>query len=542
MTAFWGCDWQSQNTLRNRHHTPLMQSRDSFHEDQLIDKQDLERIWNHVAAELRSELGVATFDLWFADFSIVSAEGELVTLEAPGSMYAIWVEENFKNCLLSILPNYFSSCTRIAFEVSAGEEGAPSPAPAPESEKVEKPLVVKKKVLSQEISEKKLLERGRKAGLVEIFRFENFVPGENSELAWAAAQAVAAEPGKTYQPLFFHSSCGLGKTHLLHGIGWESLRRRPKSKIIFVTAEHFANDYIDAIQKNSLVPFRKKYREADLLLIDDVQFLGRKDGLQREFFHTFNQLADQQKQIVLASDCPPSEINELEDRLVSRFQWGLSAEIQRPGLMTRAAILRSKRDEWRMNVSDEVINVIVERVRGNVRVLEGALIRVAMVSTMNEGTLEPSAVPEILADICGDSDESNVGLEEIKKAVAEHYDLEVSVLNGKRRTARVAEARQVAMYLIRSMTDFSLVEIASSFGKDHGTVIYAVKKVKARCESSASLKSTVELIRRRLLRGDSKRVSDRSSRRVEREERHSGKEHFGSRPAFRKGDSKLSTA
>ncbi|MDF1853318.1 MAG: chromosomal replication initiator protein DnaA [Verrucomicrobiales bacterium] len=484
-----------------------MQSHETFHEDQPADRQDLEKTWNHIARDLRVELGVGTFDLWFGDFSIVSYEGELVTLGAPGSMYAIWVEENFKICLLSILPNYFPKCKRIAFEVGTAEDTTALPKSL---EKPEEPVVVKKKVLSEKVSEKKLLERGRKAGLVEIFRFDNFVPGENSELAWAAAQAVAAEPGKTYQPLFFHSSCGLGKTHLLHGIGWESLRLRPKSKIIFVTAEHFANDYIDAIQKNSLVPFRKKYREADLLLIDDVQFLGRKEGLQREFFHTFNQLADQQKQIVLASDCPPSEINELEDRLVSRFQWGLSTEIHRPGLMTRAAILRSKRDEWGMNVSDEVINAIVERVRGNVRVLEGALIRVAMVATMNEEPLEVSAVPEILSDICGDSEESNVGIEEIKKAVAEHYDLEVAVLNGKRRTARVAEARQVAMYLIRTMTDFSLVEIASSFGKDHGTVIYAVKKVKSKCETSSSLKSTVELIRRRLLRGDSNRSADRS--------------------------------
>ncbi len=472
-------------------------------DDQPTAKQDLEKTWTFIAEELRRDLGEGTFEIWFTDFAIASYECELVTLRAPGSMYAIWVEENFKITLLSILRKYFPSCKRVSFEVGHSDEAKGSA--APKEVLPEKPVVLKKKVLSEKISEKKLIERGRKAGLVEIFRFDNFVSGENSELAWAAAQAVAAEPGKTYQPLFFHSSCGLGKTHLLHGIGWESLRLRPKSKIIFVTAEHFANDYIDAIQKNSLVPFRKKYREADLLLIDDVQFLGRKEGLQREFFHTFNQLADQQKQIVLASDCPPAEINELEDRLVSRFQWGLSTEIHRPGLMMRAAILRSKRDEWGMMVSDEVINAIVERVKGNVRVLEGALIRVAMVATMNEEILTPVEVPEILSDICGDSEESNVGIEEIKKAVAEHYDLEISILNGKRRTARVAEARQVAMFLIRTMTDFSLVEIASSFGKDHGTVIYAVKKVKAKCESSASFKSTVELIKRRLLRGDSAR-------------------------------------
>ncbi|MEM9281231.1 MAG: chromosomal replication initiator protein DnaA, partial [Verrucomicrobiota bacterium] len=372
-----------------------------------------------------------------------------------------------------------------------------------------RPTKLKRKVLVEKISEEKLLERGRAAGLVDIFRFENFVPGENSELAWAAAQAVAQEPGKTYQPLFFHSACGLGKTHLLHGIGWASLRLRPKSKILFVTAEQFANDYINAIQKNSLVSFRKKYREADLLLLDDVQFLGRKDGLQQEFFHTFNSLADLRKQIVLASDCPASEINELEDRLVSRFQWGLSAEIHRPGVETRAAILRSKRDEWNMDVSDDVINAIVERVRGNVRVLEGALIRVAMVATLNENPITPEDVTEILSDVCGSSDSQEVGIEQIKQAVAEHYDLDVSILNGKKRTARVAEARQMAMYLIRTMTELSLVDIAASFGKDHGTVIYAVKRIKSKCETSASLKSTVGLIKRRLVRGGSSVESPR---------------------------------
>lgn len=478
-----------------------------------LKKPQLKTLWNTVSSDLRSELGDSTFDLWFTDFKLAKIENGEVTLRAPGSMYSIWVEENFKESLIFTFNKYLSSCEGICFEVSSGpkSKGAGSRKTAKKGKK-EKATKLKPRVLVEKISEEKLLERGRAAGLVEIFRFDNFVPGDNSDLAWAAAQAVAESPGKTYQPLFFHSACGLGKTHLLHGIGWESLRRRPKSKIIFVTAEQFANDYIDAIQKNALVSFRKKYRKADLLLIDDVQFLGRKEGLQQEFFHTFNSLADLRKQIVLASDCPASEINQLEDRLVSRFQWGLSAELHRPGLETRAAILRRKRDDWNMNVSDEIINAIVERVNGNVRVLEGALIRVAMVATMNDEPIDPGNVGEILSDICGSADTCQLGAAEIKQSVSEHYDLEVSVLDGKKRTARVAEARQVAMYLIRTLTDLSLVDIAASFGKDHGTVIYAVKRIKAKCESSASLKSTVELIKRRLVRGGSSVKSSRSKR------------------------------
>lgn len=481
-----------------------------------ISPTQLNALWTTISNDLRAELGHSTFDLWFGNFQLRALTREEVVLVAPGTMYAIWVEENFKTSLLSIFEKHLGSCGRIRFEVTvpADEESAVGRG---EPEHLTERLAqdsgnVVRPVFTERVSEKKLLELGRGAGLVEIFSFENFVHGENSELAWAASRAVADQPGKTYQPLFFHSACGLGKTHLLHAIGWESLRLRPKSKIIFVTAEQFANDYIDAIQKNALVPFRKRYREADLLLIDDVQFLGRKEGLQREFFHTFNRLADRQKQIVLASDCPASEIVELEDRLVSRFQWGLGVEIHRPGLETRAAILRRKRDDWKMQVSDDLINTIVERVRGNVRALEGALIRVAMVTTMSESPISSEQVVEVIADISGGQETRQVGVEEIKRTVAEHYDIDVQIINGKKRTARVAEARQIAMYLVRSLTDLSLVEVASAFAKDHGTVIYAVRKVKKRCDDSASFKSTVELIKRRLVRGGSAIESPRAAR------------------------------
>ena len=475
----------------------------------------LNLLWDNISNDLRVSLGDSPFDLWFSDFRLAAASSEGIVMVAPGTMYAIWVEENFKTPLISAFTKHLGSCGPIRFEVNEAASAAFSDDQDSEAGEFEReqPARVVPRILVEKVSEQKLLEKGRAAGLVEIFRFENFVPGENSELAWAAARAVADQPGKTYQPLFFHSSCGLGKTHLLHGIGWESLRQRPKSKIIFVTAEQFANDYIDAIQKNALVPFRKRYREADLLLIDDVQFLGRKEGLQREFFHTFNRLADQRKQIVLASDCPASEINELEERLVSRFQWGLGVEIHRPGLETRAAILRRKRDDWRMAVSDEVIDRIVERVRGNVRALEGALIRVAMVATLSEEPISPEKVAEVIADLYQEVEDSRqVGTEEIKRAVSEHYDIDVNIINGKKRTARIAEARQVAMFLVRSLTDLSLVEVASAFGKDHGTVIYAVKKMKKRCEDSAAFKSSVELIKRRLVRGGSPMESPRAKR------------------------------
>ncbi|MDF1825481.1 MAG: chromosomal replication initiator protein DnaA [Verrucomicrobiales bacterium] len=479
---------------------------------QPTEKQNLKTLWNRISDDLRNALGDSTYELFLPNFKLSTMDNTEAVIEVPGSGYAFWAESNFKETILLTLQKHIPVCESFRFDVLDEEETVVEKKPKSDKNK-NKVTKVKSRVLTEKISEKKLLERGRAAGLVELFRFDNFVPGENSELAWAASQAVANEPGKTYQPLFFHSACGLGKTHLLHGIGWASLEKRPKSKIIFVTAEQFSNDYIDAIQKNALVSFRKKYREADLLLIDDVQFFGRKEGLQQEFFHTFNRLSDLGRQIVLASDCPAGEISALEDRLISRFQWGLSVEIHRPELETRAAILRRKRDDWNMQVSDELINAIVERVKGNVRVLEGALIRVAMVTTMNDAEVDPSKIDEILSDIIGGSaSSSQLGIEEIKQAVSEHYDIEVSVLNGKKRTARVAEARHVAMYLMRELTDLSLMDVAASFGKDHGTVIHAVKRVKAKFQTSTSFKGSVELIKRRLLRGGSSIESKRNRR------------------------------
>ncbi len=466
----------------------------------------LKTVWQDVLKDIRQSLGESTYEIWFADLKLIGVNDGKVSIATPGSMYTIWIEENFKDSLYSSVGNYFVKVDSIGFECPSGVVSDNSPqsesGTRPKKAKGRKAKSSKKKVLvSEGITDDELMARGLAGGLVDIHKFENFVVGENSEIANAAARAVSEKPGRTYQPLFYHSACGLGKTHLLHAIGWESLRLRPKSKVFYVTAEKFANDYIDAIHKHELVAFRKKYREADLLLIDDVQFLGRKEGLQREFFHTFNSLADLRKQIVLASDCPASEIDQLEDRLVSRFQWGLTTEIHKPGDATREAILRRKRDDWSLDVPDHIISQIVDRVHGNVRLLEGALIRVAMSATMSEGEMTPEAIDGILADICGSSQSHLVGIQEIKAAVAEHYSLDVKILEGKGRTSRVAEARQVTMYLIRTMTEHSLVEVASSFGKDHGTVIYAVKKIKGKCESSPSMKNTVELIRRRLIRG-----------------------------------------
>ncbi|MCB1093043.1 MAG: chromosomal replication initiator protein DnaA, partial [Verrucomicrobiae bacterium] len=307
----------------------------------------------------------------------------------------------------------------------------------------------------------------------------------------------------TYHPLFIYSASGLGKTHLLHAIGWDSLKRRPRSKVIYITAERFANDYIEAIQKNNLVAFRKRFREADMLLIDDVQFLSGKEGMQEEFFHTFNSVTDRHKQIVLASDRPAAEIRELEERLVSRFKWGMTAEIVAPGPDTRVAILRRKREERSLEIPDWVIDFISERVTSNVRALEGALLRSAALTSIQgeEGTLCEESLEKLLADYVDDADSARqVSVQEIIERVAEHYDISPREITGKRRTSRLVEARHVAMALAREKTDLSLAEIGKEFGgRDHGTVINACRKVASKVDSNPSTRRTLDFLRRNLL-------------------------------------------
>ena len=324
----------------------------------------------------------------------------------------------------------------------------------------------------------------------------------------AAARAVAEKPGRTYHPLFIHSASGLGKTHLLHAIGWDTLRRRPRSKVVYISAERFANEYIEAIQKHTLVAFRKRYREADMLLIDDIQFLSGKEGMQEEFFHTFNSLTDRHKQIVLASDRPATEIREIEDRLVSRFQWGMTAEIVAPTMETRIAILRRKRDERGAHVPDWIINYIANHVTTNVRAMEGALIRAATLASLNEDehALDEQSLGELLVGFTDAENARQVSIHEIQEIVADHFEVSIRDLTGRSRTSRLVEARHMAMTIAREKTDLSLSEIGKAFGgRDHGTVINACKKINAKTTANPAAKRTIEFLRRSLISTGSSR-------------------------------------
>jgi chromosomal replication initiator protein len=325
--------------------------------------------------------------------------------------------------------------------------------------------------------------------------FESFVVGPNNEIAHAAALAVAQAPARTYNPLFIYGGVGLGKTHLMQAIGQYVWAKKKSVKVIYVSSELFINEFIDAIQHSNLVKFRKRYRQVDLLLIDDIQFLGGKERSQEEFFHTFNTLFDGHKQIVLSSDRPASEIANLEHRLVSRFEWGLTAELQPPDIETRMAILRKKARGMQIILRDEVFQFLASRIRTNVRRLEGALMRVASFASLSGKELTQEVVEHLLKDILQEEGRHSVTIEQIQRRVAEHFDVRVADMTSKRRPASIAFPRQVAMYLARELTKASLNEIGDAFGgRDHGTVLHACKLVKKRMAEQDNIRQTISFI------------------------------------------------
>ncbi len=325
--------------------------------------------------------------------------------------------------------------------------------------------------------------------------FDSFVVGSNNQFAHAAGLAVAQSPAKTYNPLFVYGGVGLGKTHLMQAIGQYVGSRKKSSKVIYLSSEKFTNEFIDAIQNSTLVKFRKKYRQADVLLIDDIQFLAGKERSQEEFFHTFNTLFDGHKQIVLSSDRPPTEIKNLEQRLVSRFEWGLTAELQPPDIETRVAILRKKAQAFEIKLDDRILEFLASRIRTNVRRLEGALMRVASYASLSGRDLTDEAVEHLLKDILQEEARRAVTIDQIQRRVAEHFDVRLADMTSKRRPANIAFPRQVAMYLARELTKTSLSEIGDAFGgRDHGTVLHAHKLVIEKMKNEEKVRQTVSFL------------------------------------------------
>jgi len=475
---------------------------------EVVGEKSTAMFWEQLVEGLTERLGEHAVERWFSKVILKKIDSDGVWIETPNLIFQVWIEENFGDALQDLLNAMLKDCPPVRLLV-AGEDAEAEVRAEEETRKSGSTTVGKKaKDQSKESEEDEsgiapdLMRKAKKSGLSERYSLENFVVGENNRVSHAAAMAVAEKPATRYSPLFIYSCSGLGKTHLMHAIGWEGLRCRPKSNVVYISAETFANEFIDGLQNHALVAFRRKYRKADILLIDDVHFLAGKEAMQEEFFHTFNSLMDAHKQIVITSDRPPGEIQALQDRLVTRFQWGLTVEIQPPDIETRLAILRRKRTDWGVEVPDWVLEFVAERIRSNVRLMEGALMRVATVASLNGKALDEDALEDLLMDFTREEDAKDVSVDAILSTVAEHYDLRVVDLTGRRRPARIALARQVAMYLTRNLTGLSLKEIGEEFGgRDHGTVLHADRSIKSKMSETASLRKAVEFLKRRLTRG-----------------------------------------
>jgi len=441
------------------------------------------QLWQRLAAALKPQISADSFKRWFSAVELVEAKDKSLTLCVPNNIYQFWIESNYMTALQTAIVSTLGSPRPVKFSSPSGP-GAPVP--------VEDAAPLKE-VLPESSSGTK--PGATVPGLNPRNTFESFVVGPNNEIAHAASLAVAQAPARTYNPLFIYGGVGLGKTHLMQATGQYVWAKKKNMKVMYLSSELFINEFIDAIQHSNLVKFRKRYRQADLLLIDDIQFLGGKERSQEEFFHTFNTLFDGHKQIVLSSDRPASEIANLEHRLVSRFEWGLTAELQPPDIETRLAILRKKARTMQIKLGDEIFQFLASRIRTNVRRLEGALMRVASFASLSGKELTQEVVEHLLKDILQEEGRHSITIEQIQRRVAEHFDVRLADMTSKRRPASIAFPRQVAMYLARELTKASLNEIGEAFGgRDHGTVLHACKLVKRRMTEQDNIRQTISFI------------------------------------------------
>jgi chromosomal replication initiator protein len=448
-----------------------------------------EKVWASAQEHLRSMLSADTYNLWFAPLRACGQDNNGIVLEVANDFCEVWLKDNYMGLLQDVVALASGRQMPVKFKVasSAGTISAPA------QPSVEKPKP------AEAASE-------RNAGNHELNfnpknTFDTFVVGNNNNFAYAAALAVAQSPGKSYNPLFLYGGVGLGKTHLLHAIGQYVVQHKKGARVAYLSSEKFTNEYIDGIQNNQLAKFRKKYRQTEVLLIDDIQFLAGKERIQEEFFHTFNALHEGHKQIVLSCDRPASEIQNLEHRLVSRFEWGLVTDLQPPDVEMRLAILNKKAQLMGVQLPEDILNFLANRIRTNIRRLEGALIRVASYAALTGKKLTLEVVEGLLREILHEEGRYSINIETIQKKVAEHFDIRLADMTSKRRPENIAFPRQIAMFLARQMTESSLSTIGESFGgRDHGTVLHACRLVKDRMEVDPNVRQVVNLLEKKLMR------------------------------------------
>ncbi len=419
--------------------------------------EDQNSIWIYLKDKFKEDLSKVSFDTWIDSAQVLSVSNQLITIQVPTTLHKEYWENHLATKIVEYLYEY------------AGQEITPRFLTKDEQDQQEQEEETMEVTTTPNVFQSSELN--------SKYTFDTFVIGKGNQMAHAAALVVSEEPGTIYNPLFFYGGVGLGKTHLMHAIGHQYLSINPDKNVKYVSSETFANDFISSIQNRTQEEFREKYRTVDLLLVDDIQFFADKEGTQEEFFHTFNALYDDRKQIVLTSDRLPNEIPKMQERLVSRFAWGLSVDITPPDLETRIAILRKKADAERLEIPNDTLSYIAGQIDSNIRELEGALVRVQAYATMQNLEITTSLAADALKSMIKDSDKE-LSISQIQEDVADYYQITVDDLKGKRRVKTIVMPRQIAMYLARELTDSSFPKIGAEFGgKDHTTVLHAHEKI-----------------------------------------------------------------
>ena len=433
----------------------------------------LDSLWGRLLDAVANKLAPAIIDQWVRPCRLLAVEGDHLKIGAPNPFSRDWLIQHHLQTLQQAAQSVVGGQPRLTIVVdeSAAEPALTADAPPP------------------------LAARpggGSTEGLNPRYTFDSFVVGSSNQFAQAACQAVAELPSKAYNPLFIYGGVGLGKTHLLHAVGYQSAKLFPGMVVVYITSERFTNELINAIRYDRTAEFRSRYRNIDLLLIDDIQFISGKERTQEEFFHTFNTLYESRKQIIVSSDSPPKDIPEIEERLRSRFEWGLIADIQPPDFETRVAILKKKAALERVRLADDVAYLIASRVKSNIRELEGSLTRMIAFCALTGREMSVDLAQEVLGELWGE-EEKIITIEQIQRKVSEAYGIKLSDLKAKNRTKAVAFPRQIAMYLARQLTHASLSEVGRAFGgKDHTTVLHAVDKIQVLLQEDPKLRKSID--------------------------------------------------
>lgn len=431
-------------------------------------------IWKAALSEIEKQLSKPSYETWILSAEPVGLQQNTLILRVANDFNRNWLQNYYADLITESLGKVANQPLAVRF-VLPNEDFTPSEGDI-------------------EIPPDRTGEDSLTSSLNPKYTFNSFVIGESNRFAHAASLAVAEAPARAYNPLFIYGGVGLGKTHLMHAIGHYVLEHYPQLRVVYISCEKFTNDFINSIQYKRTDEFRNRYRNVDLLMVDDIQFLAGKEQTQEEFFHTFNALHQANKQIILSSDRPPREIATLEDRLRSRFEWGLITDIQQPDLETRAAILRKKSESENLKISNDVLLYLANRINSNIRELEGGLIRINAYASFSGRVINIDLVDEALKDVLPHRNKQ-ITMEDIQVTVAQHFGLRAEEMKSQKRTRAIAFPRQIAMYLCRKLTDHSLPKIGNEFGgRDHTTVIHACDKIEKEIGDSAELASTVKLL------------------------------------------------